>query len=415
MQAPRTELPAPLRKPGIGYVTLGVSLLCHALALYLYGQIHGIPNTLTEQELQFFSLAALSAGLAVAMFVVARLGLYRLLLAMRFGLYLALCYRFRYWLEVRLVLATALLFETGVYQPFPENLCTQLGMLGTAVVVFDLLQPLPEEIAPDRLRILFQFALYPLLGGLASSFLTLYRERAIREQLHAERLDDAVSELSASNTRLQQLAFRAEVSSRATERRKIARDLHDTVGYTLTNLVMMMEAATDVAQRDQQELESIMQAARDQARAGLEETRRALRELRDREEEAPTGIRAVERLVRAFDKVSTVRVSAQYGNAPVSFGEKVDGALYHFVQEGLTNAVRHGKATRIRILFWLDDGRLTVTISDNGRGAESIQEGMGLTGMREHMARLGGELGARNVPGGFELRMRVPLGSSARA
>jgi signal transduction histidine kinase len=240
--------------------------------------------------------------------------------------------------------------------------------------------------------------------------MTHYRELMIGEHAHRLRLDETVAELSNSNVRLQDLVFRTQEESRVSERQRVATEIHDTVGYTLTNLIMMMEAATDlVLHDDPQEFETLMQAAREQATTGLEETRRSLRQLRDYNEPPTRGLPAIAKLVEAYRRTGLVVVQVHYGNVPLSLGDAVDAALYHLVQEGLTNALRHGKATHITILLWISDGRLAVTIRDNGGGTDNIVEGIGFAGMRERVRPFGGTFVARNVMGGFEVKAVIPL------
>jgi signal transduction histidine kinase len=103
-------------------------------------------------------------------------------------------------------------------------------------------------------------------------------------------------------------------------------------------------------------------------------------------------------------------VDFQYGNTPWSFGETLDAVLYRLVQEGLTNSFRHGKATKIRIVFWSHEGELRITIWDNGTGSYSSDEGLGLRGMRERVEALGGSIDHHNTVDGYELSAVIPLG-----
>ena len=90
-------------------------------------------------------------------------------------------------------------------------------------------------------------------------------------------------------------------------------------------------------------------------------------------------------------------------------GEKVDSLIYQFIQEGLTNSFRHGEATKIKILFWREDHILNIHLTDNGIGAKSIKEGIGMMGMRERLGALGGTMDSQNVVDGFELSARIPV------
>jgi signal transduction histidine kinase len=118
---------------------------------------------------------------------------------------------------------------------------------------------------------------------------------------------------------------------------------------------------------------------------------------------------AIQRIAEAFQTATGVAVRIEYGNLPRFFGNGLDRFIYRFIQEGMTNAFRHGMATSIRVLFWVQDRTLSVTIHDNGRGANNLQEGIGLRGMRERVNEFSGTFKAANVADGFELIARIPI------
>jgi len=399
-------------KPALSVFACCGSVLLHAYALFLYVSRYDIANTFSELDLQFYSLLGLSLAFTAACFLIESRRLCRLLLAFRIASSLLLGYRFRVHMELETALFLCPILETALYEPFPDNLAIQGVMIVAAFLAFGFVQLDPEtRIAPDLVDLL-PLPLYGALTGVSASLLTRYREKMLRVERHAARMDGAVAELSQSNINLQQLLLSAVERSRAAERDRIAGEIHDIVGYTLTNLVMMMEAAADLSLQDTGELEKTMQAARDLAKEGLAETRRALYALKDQKELPLTGLRAIQRIIDTFRKVSSVRVRVEYGNCPMGFGEEIDGILYHFVQEGLTNALRHGKADEIRILFWIEAGMLTASILDNGIGTAGIVEGLGMRGMRARLATVGGVLEARNAAGGFEITARMKVGGS---
>ncbi|HVP19871.1 MAG TPA: histidine kinase dimerization/phosphoacceptor domain-containing protein, partial [Spirochaetia bacterium] len=104
------------------------------------------------------------------------------------------------------------------------------------------------------------------------------------------RIDRTVRALSEANLDFQELATRVQRETQEQERRRITREIHDIVGYTLTNIQMMMEAATDLVRRDSAGLEDLLVKSRDQAQRGLLETRRAMRNLRAVSEVKASGL-----------------------------------------------------------------------------------------------------------------------------
>ena len=88
-------------------------------------------------------------------------------------------------------------------------------------------------------------------------------------------------------------------------------------------------------------------------------------------------------------------------------------AIYRIVQEGITNAIRHGNAAEIAVNLSFDGKKIGVAVRDNGSGAGEIKEGIGLAGIRERLARFAGELSVGNSAGGFVLYAWIPFAGGA--
>ena len=223
------------------------------------------------------------------------------------------------------------------------------------------------------------------------------------------RIDGTVRALSEANLDFQELATRVQRETQEQERKRITGEIHDIVGYTLTNIQMMMEAATDLVSRDSFGLEELLVKSRDQAQRGLLETRRAMHNLRAVSEVRASGLGRVTEVARIFERATKVAVRLNFGNAPDSLGARVDDVVYRMVQECLTNALRHGNATEITVNFWIVGAVLRLSISDNGVGSKEIIPGIGLSGMAERLAHIGGTMKAENTPFGFLVLSEIPL------
>jgi signal transduction histidine kinase len=263
-----------------------------------------------------------------------------------------------------------------------------------------------EGAAPLAAVLLGMYLLFlTWLVGLVGS-----RGQQIRRQNEElERIDRTVRALSEANLDFQELATRMQRETEEQERRRITREIHDIVGYTLTNIQMMMEAATDLVRRDSAGLEDLLVKSRDQAQRGLMETRRAMRNLRTGSGVKISGLGRVEEVARIFERATKARVRLNLGNAPESFGPRIDDVVYRMVQESLTNSLRHGNATEITVSFWVVEGALRLSIADNGAGSGEIVPGIGLAGMAERLAHVGGTMKAENTPFGFLVFSEIPL------
>ena len=201
------------------------------------------------------------------------------------------------------------------------------------------------------------------------------------------------------------------------ERNRISREIHDISGYIFTNLIALMDAAGSMRRDDPAGLTDILITARKTAQEGLRETRVALRKLRDEQPGAADSPRAVFKIVSIFRKITGIEVELNLGNLPRVLSHDLNLALYRTVQEALTNAVRHGKASRVRVNFWVEGDDLRLTITDNGKGAFEVVKGIGLDRrMEERIGALGGSIGIGRAPeGGFSLTVQVPLRTPSEA
>ena len=224
------------------------------------------------------------------------------------------------------------------------------------------------------------------------------------------RIDRTVRALSEANLDFQELATRVQRETEEQERRRITREIHDIVGYTLTNIQMMMEAATDLVRRDAAGLEDLLVKSRDQAQRGLMETRRAMRNLRDRLRVKTSGLGRVDGggadLREGHKGAGEAELRQRSGELWPAHGRRRlpdgpgiphqraaprqrDGNLGQFLGRG---AARCGSALRTM-----------------ARGPKEIVPGIGLAGMAERIAHVGGTMKAESTPFGFLVFSEIPL------
>lgn len=312
---------------------------------------------------------------------------------------------------IEMTLLAALIIEAGIYLPLWKGTAYSVGL--TLIVVFFHSLAFGVEMPYFSLYEHLTFMMNAALIIGIMSLLRFERENQVSANELNRRLDEATLELAQTNMKLQEYAISAEQEAMLNERKRVAREVHDTLAYTLTNLVMMLEAAVDLYRKNSPKMISHLELARDQANEGLREVRHALAALRPVQLTDLNGLAAICRLVKAFEKASQIKVELELGDAPLNFGVEANLVVFRLVQEGMTNALRHGRASLIQVsLARVGDG-LSVTIKDNGIGSANAApgSGFGLMGMRERLEKLGGKLETSSVVGeGFTLAAWLPMG-----
>jgi signal transduction histidine kinase len=235
----------------------------------------------------------------------------------------------------------------------------------------------------------------------AHNLLLQYREIQTNQRL-------IIQKLSTSNSELQQYANIAEEKSMVHERLKMTREIHDTVGYTLTNLLMMLEASTDLVKTNPVKLEKLLNQALEIIKTGHSEIRQSLRILRNTKVKEKNSIESIQNLTGIFMESTGVNVRVEFGNLPWVLNRKIDHIIYRFLQEAMTNALTHGDAKNISIQFWRNEGLIQISIEDDGKGSLDIEQGIGLKGMTERLAEVDGSLSYENTSMGFSIRAVIP-------
>jgi two-component system sensor histidine kinase UhpB len=190
------------------------------------------------------------------------------------------------------------------------------------------------------------------------------------------------------------------------ERRRIAQELHDEVGQTLTAVLLGLKTLADkLPEPSRRELREVQETTRD----GLDEIRRIARRLRPGLLEEQGLERAVNALVREIPPRAGVTVRSLVDPTLPDLSHDVELVIYRVAQESLTNTVRHGAATNVTIALRRTPQGVTLIVSDDGVGLDDSAEGSGIHGMRERALLIGADFTIGPRPsGGTEVRLDVP-------
>ena len=282
---------------------------------------------------------------------------------------------------------------------------------------------------PASAALVTAFGLASVLVGVASGFehttaaflfVALYLPAAAYVQSlrsgmidQANRFDHArwaASELSNVVMRLDSSVNRARVSSLLEERRRVAREIHDTVGYALTALIVQLSLLKEIvgASEPADRVARLETMVRD----ALDEIRLKVTELRSPGGEQGRNWREVWlRLASTFSECTAVRVHADIDDPVERVDDRVGETIYKILQESLTNAYRHGKATYVfmGVRHKRELGKILVKVSDNGSGCAELHMGNGLAGLRERVAGHGGTVTWDTRAGqGFDIGIDIP-------
>ena len=218
------------------------------------------------------------------------------------------------------------------------------------------------------------------------------------------RFMEAVAELRRTREELARSAVDAE-------RLRFARDMHDLLGHTLSVMVVKAQVTRKLVTRDPAQAEQQALDIEDIGRGALSEVRQAIAGYRGR------GLARELEAARGTLADAGIAAEVRQDGPPVPAG--ADALLGWVVREGVTNVIRHSGARQCQIAVHSEDGRVTVTVSDDGGGTPALAAaggGHGLGGLRERLAADGGTLEAGPRPGGgFRLTAAVPAPARAGA
>lgn len=191
------------------------------------------------------------------------------------------------------------------------------------------------------------------------------------------------------------------------ERRRIAQELHDEVGQSMTAILLGLKRAADEADEP---LRGELHQAQEITRDSLDEVRRLVRRLRPGVLEDLGLVSALTSLTTEFATHTGLLVVRHFDAGLPALDQQTELVLYRVAQEALTNTARHAEAGRVEVSLRHSDGTVVLTVADDGRGAGIAREGSGIRGMRERALLIGATLDVASQPqAGTQVRLAVPV------
>lgn len=236
-------------------------------------------------------------------------------------------------------------------------------------------------------------------------FLMIYIANEVQEN---ERMTQELIMVHQVNHELENYAAVSEKIAEDKERKRLAREIHDTLGHALTGIAAGVDACIAMIDINPQATKKQLMVISKVVRQGIVDVRNSLNKLRPGALEQHGFKGAIENMIEEFTSVSDLTISLDYRLDKVDFENTKEDILFRVIQESVTNAVRHGDATHIDISLYIEDNNLYLKIQDNGQGCEEIHYGFGLKQMKERLGMINGKV-AYDGHHGFLTIVTIPL------
>lgn len=236
-------------------------------------------------------------------------------------------------------------------------------------------------------------------------FLMIYIVNEVQEN---ERMTQELIMVHQVNHELENYAAVSEKIAEDKERKRLAREIHDTLGHALTGIAAGVDACIAMIDINPEATKKQLMVISKVVRQGIVDVRNSLNKLRPGALEQHGFKGAIENMIEEFTSVSDLTISLDYRLDKVDFENTKEDILFRVIQESVTNAVRHGDATHIDISLYIEDNSLYLKIQDNGQGCEEIHYGFGLKQMKERLGMINGKV-AYDGHHGFLTIVTIPL------
>lgn len=422
------------------YVLIIMKNLNFIIILYIAGlMFHSLSGYIVENEAIKFISSSQNTTFAPWKIFIITLGLYVIFLLIMYmdtekishivikvcieiilGIFISYILSFSYFGIVLLILADTIKYFPKSKFRFPIVIITCFFYL---IINYEFLS-IGLDIIPLETYLnyyqnnakLIMLGLKNLLNSLNTFIFFIYMILLIRNQMNEkekiislnEHLNIVNDELKKANLQLEEYAKEAEQMVATRERNRLAREIHDTLGHTLTGIITGIDACMaliDVApEATKEQLKIITEVARN----GMQDVRRSVKALRTDALERYGLEKAIYNIVEDMSRVANVDIQYTCSVILDYLNNEEEEVIYRIVQESITNSIRHGKADKIYIDISKKSGLLILKIKDNGKGCSNIKKGFGLYHMEERLKLFQGKL-SYNGENGFTIEAQIPM------
>jgi len=223
-----------------------------------------------------------------------------------------------------------------------------------------------------------------------------------------EKLEKANHDLENANMQLKDYAEITEHMGETKERNRLAREIHDTIGHTLTGISTGLDAAAVMVDMSPEKAKEQIQILSNVSREGLQEVRRSVSELKPDALDRMSLKHAITKLITDMQNISGVKIFFSGNVENMKFDEDEEMAIYRVIQESITNSIRHGKAGNIWVTMEKQDSSIMLKVKDDGVGCAKIEKGFGTQHIEERIRMLDGTV-SFDGSDGFTVNAVIPI------
>ena len=290
-----------------------------------------------------------------------------------------------------------LCFEISLRFSFKNAVVMQI-LLGLIIII-----PAMQQFDTLKAIMTIFFILFFLYGNYI-----LEERRALQEEL-----DEVYQKLSEQRYDLQQAQYKMGTMKEIftlQERNRISREIHDSVGHSLSTIIIQLGAISQLAKMENSPIQEMSEGLREFATQGLQEVRKIVHDMKPEQMDRKQLDIALEEFFHEVQVNSGLEIQFRKNDPTFALNSEAELSVFRGVQEAITNAMRHGNATKITVLLMYNQAQLVVTIKDNGQGATSkelVPKG-GLKSLQERLRREGGVVEMNSSNQGVTIQFIIP-------
>lgn len=291
---------------------------------------------------------------------------------------------------------------TGLYLLFSYEVITPMIPMVSTGAYFSVFEHSTSSLLAFGQSLLESATLVLFIAFMCEFLIDLHQEK--------ENIAQELNMMNRVNEDLRHYAQMTEQIAESRERKRLAREIHDTLGHALTGIAAGIDATLVIMDKNPEMAKSQLHLVRQVVSEGIGDVRASLQKLRPGALEQRGLKGALEKMIREFESVTAMTIDLDYQADSLDVDKAKEDVCFRLVQESISNARRHGAATHAAVRFAVDGDWLVITVRDNGRGLpqKTITYGYGLTQMEENVSSLHGTL-LFDGSDGFLTEARIPL------